>query len=109
MATRQTTVQLARWKGGTHPTLSNITRLMQEKGLRPYKWDTTPNQRYAVRSHNYAKLLYVVEGSLEITLPDENQRLKLRAGDRLEIPARVRHGSVTGRKGATCLEAAIRR
>lgn len=108
MAVKQATVKVSRWRGGKHPTLSNITRLMQEEGLRPYKWDTKPNQRYAVRSHGYKKVLYVVDGSMEIALPDSNQRMKLRSGDRVEIPARVRHGSVTGSRGATCLEAAVR-
>ncbi len=109
MATRQhTAVRLTRWKGGIHPSLSNITRQMHQSGLRPYKWDTKPNQRFATRSHGYTKVLYVVDGSMEITLPDSNQRLKLRSGDRIEVPARVRHGGVSGTKGATCLEAALR-
>jgi len=81
---------------------------MQEEGLRPYRWRTKPNQRYAVRSQGYSKTLFVVEGTIELLLPDGNQRLRLRAGDRIDIPARVRHGSVSGAKGAVCLEAAIR-
>ncbi len=107
MATKQATVKVTRWTGGKHPTLSNITRIMRAEGMRPYKWETQPNQRYAIRSHGYTKVLYLIEGSIEIALPDSNQRTKLRAGDRVEIPARVRHGSVTGRSGAVCLEAAI--
>lgn len=109
MAVQQAVVKVNKWQGSQHPTLSNITRLMQQDGLRPYKWDTKPNQRFAVRSHGYTKVLYLVEGSMEIVLPDSNQRMKLRAGDRMEVPARVRHGGVTGSKGATCLEAAVRR
>lgn len=108
MATKQTAIRLTRWTGGQHPTSSNITRLMQEEGLRPYRWETKPNQRYAVRSQGYSKVLYVVEGTMELLLPDNNQRLRLKAGDRVDIPARVRHGSVSGQKGAVCLEAAIR-
>jgi quercetin dioxygenase-like cupin family protein len=108
MAVKQAAVKVSRWSGSKHPTLSNITRMMREEGLRPYKWDTRPNQRYAVRSHGYTKILFLVEGKMEITLPDSNQRMKLRSGDRVEIPAGVRHGSVTGGKGATCLEAAVR-
>ncbi len=109
MATRQAAIRLTRWSGGQHPTLSKITQEMRENGLRPYKWETKPNQRFAVRSHGYTKILYVVDGAIEVTLPDANQRLKLKSGDRLEIPSRVRHGVITGLQGATCLEAAIRR
>ncbi len=99
-------VRVIRWSGGQHPTLSNITRQMQKEGLRPYVWDNAPNHRYAVRSHGYHKVMYIVEGILEITLPDSNQRVKLRAGDRVEIPAGVRHGAIIGSSGAKCVEAA---
>jgi len=108
MVKKQTAVVVSRWSGSKHPTLSNITRLMQQDGLRPYKWETRPNQRYAVRTHGYAKILFLVSGTLELQLPDSNQRVKMRSGDRIEIPARVRHGSVTGSQGAVCMEAAVR-
>jgi quercetin dioxygenase-like cupin family protein len=81
---------------------------MRKEGLRPYQWDNTPNYRYPVRSHRYDKLLYVVEGMIEIIAPDGNQRARLRAGDRVEIPAGIRHGVIIGSGGAKCVEAATR-
>jgi quercetin dioxygenase-like cupin family protein len=109
MATEESAVRVTRWSGGQHPTLSTITRQMQREGLRPYVWDNTPNHRYAVRSHGYTKVMYVVEGVLEVTLPDSNQRVKLRSGDRVEIPAGIRHGAIVGSTGAKCVEAASNR
>lgn len=109
MSIRQAAVRLTRWNGSQHPTASNITREMRKEGLRPYMWDNTPNFRYGVRSHGYDKILYVVEGSLEITLPDSNQRMRLRPGDRIDIPAGVRHGAIVGSSGARCVEAAVAR
>ena len=106
MAIQQDAVRVIRWTGGHHPTLSVITRQMQKEGLRPYVWDNTPNYRYAVRTHGYNKVMYVVEGNIEVSLPDSNQRVKLRAGDRVEIPAGVRHGAIIGSSGAKCVEAA---
>lgn len=82
---------------------------MQHEGLRPYAWDNRPNYRYAVRSHGFSKIMYVVDGMLEITLPDSNQRVRLRAGDRIEIPAGIRHGAIIGSSGAKCVEAAAQR
>jgi uncharacterized protein YjlB len=100
-------VRIIRWTGGTNPTLSNITRQMRSEGLRPYAWENTPNYRYAVRSHGYLKIMYVTEGTVEILLPDINpQRVRLRAGDRIEIPAGIRHGVIVGPSGAKCIEAA---
>jgi quercetin dioxygenase-like cupin family protein len=107
MAIQHAQVRVTRWSGGQHPTLSVITRQMKKEGLRPYMWDNTPNFRYAVRSHGYDKVLYVVEGTVEVTLPDNNERTKLKAGDRIEIPATVRHGLNVGANGVTCVEAAV--
>lgn len=105
MAHDDNAVRLTRWSGGQHPTLSTITRTMQKEGLRPYVWDNTPNYRYAVRSHTYPKVLYVIEGTLEVHLPDSNDRVRLRPGDRIEIPARVCHGLNVGAQGVKCVEA----
>src|SRR5690606_10540777 len=107
MAIQQDAVRIVRWSGGQHRTLSVITRQMQKENRRPYVWDNTPNYRYAVRTHGYNKVMYVVEGNIEVTLPDSNQRIKLRAGDRVEIPAGVRHGAIIGSSGAKCVEAAV--
>jgi quercetin dioxygenase-like cupin family protein len=104
----KTTVTITRWQGSQHPTMANVVRKMKEEQLRPYMWNNMPNYRYAVRSHNYDKVLYVLDGIVEVTLPDSNQRVKLRAGDRIDIPAGVRHGTNVGSSGAQCVEAASR-
>lgn len=105
----KTQVELTRWQGSQHPTLSAITRQMKKDGLRPYDWKDTPNRRYAVRSHNYHRILYVTSGSLEVIIPDSNQSVKLRPGDRIMLPANVRHGIIVGSTGVECLEAALKR
>jgi quercetin dioxygenase-like cupin family protein len=102
------TVTITRWQGSQHPTKASILRIMKEQNLRPYLWDNTANYRIAVRSHNYDKVLYVLAGSIEVILPDSNQRVKLRVGDRIDIPASVRHGMNLGHTGAECVEAASR-
>jgi quercetin dioxygenase-like cupin family protein len=82
---------------------------MKKDGLRPYDWKDTPNRRYAVRSHNYQRVLYVTTGLLEVILPDVNQTVKLRPGDQISIPANIRHGFIVGSNGVECLEAAIKK
>jgi mannose-6-phosphate isomerase-like protein (cupin superfamily) len=109
MAVKNDAVRIKRWSGGQHPTLSAITRLMKEEGLRPYMWMNMPNHRYAVRSHGYDKVFYVVGGMVEVVFPDSNQRVILRSGDRTDIPAGVRHGTIVGNTGAKCVEASIAR
>jgi quercetin dioxygenase-like cupin family protein len=109
MAVHNDNVRVVRWHGGQHPTVSLITRLMKKEGLRPYMWRNAPNHRYAVRSHGYTKVLYVVDGTLELILPDSNQRVTLRSGDRTDIPAGIRHGAIVGKAGAQCVEASLPR
>lgn len=104
-----TQVQVRRWQGGQHPTMSSVTRLMQQEGLRPYMWTNMPNYRHAVRSHGYDKVLYVIDGTVEITLPDSNQSVRLRAGDRIDVPSGVRHGIIVGSGGVKCVEATVGR
>ncbi len=108
MASKVTTVAITRWQESQHPSMTKIIRNMKEDGLRPYMWSNMPNHRYAVRSHNYDKVLCVIEGNVEITLPESNQRVNLRAGDRIDIPSGVRHGTIVGRSGAQCVEASKR-
>ncbi|MEM9953837.1 MAG: cupin domain-containing protein [Chloroflexota bacterium] len=108
MPSKAQTVSIFRWKGSQHPSMMAIVAQMKEDGLRPYMWSNMPNHRYAVRSHNYDKVLYVIDGTVEVTLPDNNQRVTLKGGDRIDIPAGVRHGTIVGRKGAKCVEASKR-
>ena len=109
MAVVQSVVKVTRWQGGQHPTLLAITQMMRHEGLRPHMWVNSANHRFAVRSHGYHKVLYVIDGVLDITLPDSNQQLRLRGGDRIDIPAGVRYGALVGNSGAKCLEASLSR
>jgi len=97
-------IKVIRWRGGQHPTYQTITQKMQQEGLRPYTWTNGPNCRDTVRSHGYNKVLYCVEGMLEVVLPDVNQTVVLRPGDRMELPRGVRHATIVGPRGAQCVE-----
>lgn len=109
MASADSVVRVVRWRGPQHPSLSTINKLMHQEDLRPYLWSPAPNQRQPVRSNGYHRVLFVVDGAVEVTLPDSNQRITLRSGDRLDVPAGVRHGINVGASGAKCVEAALRR
>jgi hypothetical protein len=100
---RMAEIKVTRWRGSQHPTHQTITQQMAREGLRPYTWTQGPNFRDGVRSHGYSKVLYCVEGVLEIVLPDINQRITLRPGDRVELPRGVRHAAIIGPRGARCV------
>jgi quercetin dioxygenase-like cupin family protein len=80
---------------------------MQADGLKPYLTSYGPSARDGVRSHGYGKVLYCVEGSVEVALPDLRQTLTLKPGDRLELPRGTRYGISVGARGADCLESAV--
>ncbi|HVO44434.1 MAG TPA: hypothetical protein VMT34_17535, partial [Aggregatilineales bacterium] len=93
-------IKVIRWRGSQHPTQQAIITRMQDEGLRPYSWTNGPNFRYAIRSHGYDKVIYCADGVVEVNLPDYNQRVTLRPGDRIDLPRGVRHGTVVGPNGA---------
>jgi quercetin dioxygenase-like cupin family protein len=80
-----------------------LARLREETGG-GYAWSNGPGDRYAAHSHAFEKVLYCVEGSITFFLEDEGGRVELRAGDRLLLPAGVRHSAQVGSAGCLCVE-----
>jgi quercetin dioxygenase-like cupin family protein len=102
-----TTPLVTPWADSTPPTESTLTKLCTEQGLRPYSWSNGPHDTYSAHSHSYAKVIYVVRGSITFGLPELGQQLTLKAGDRLDLPANTVHDAVVGAQGVTCLEAQV--
>src|SRR5260370_9961520 len=100
-------IKLTRWHGAQHPTLQVITRQMEQEGLRPYAWSNGPNFRIAARSHGSTKIMYCLEGSLELLFPDINQSIVLLPGDRLELPRGLPHPPMTAPPGTASLATAL--
>jgi len=78
---------------------------LRAEGLQPSPWSNGPGDRYTAHDHGYDKVIVVDRGSIAFGLPAEGRSIALVAGDRLELPARVRHDAVVGPGGVTCLEA----
>lgn len=97
-------VRVTRWRGGSHPTHAAIVAQLEKIGIRPYTWQQTPNFRFPLRSQGFHKVMCCVEGSLEVLMPDLDQRVLLRPGDRLDIPRGTRHAVIVGPRGARCVE-----
>jgi quercetin dioxygenase-like cupin family protein len=78
---------------------------LRADGLAASTWGNGPGDRYAAHSHGYDKIVVVADGSIDFGLPDDRDRVRLEVGDRLELPAGVRHDALVGPDGVTCLEA----
>jgi quercetin dioxygenase-like cupin family protein len=97
-------VQVDRWERGAPPSAAEARARLGAAAM-PERWSNGPGDVYAVHAHPYRKVLVVVRGAIRFTLPDEGQAVDLRAGDRMVLPAGVRHGAVVGAEGVVCLEA----
>lgn len=74
-------------------------------GLDGRTWGNGPGDRYAAHVHLYDKTLLVLEGSIDLVLPEECQTLRREIGDRLELAAGIVHAAVVGEQGVTGWEA----
>lgn len=92
------------WTDPDAPTQSTLWRRMTEEGLNPYSWANGPHEVYTAHSHSYDKVIYVVQGGIAFGLPELEQQLTLKAGDRLDLPAGTVHDAVVGSQGVVCLE-----
>lgn len=100
-----TAIKIVPWSGEQLPTEAALQHILHSEGLTAYRWSNGPGDRYEAHTHAYHKVLYVVSGSITFGLPDEGQHLTIAAGDRLELPAGVRHDALVGPDGVVCLEA----
>jgi quercetin dioxygenase-like cupin family protein len=97
--------QVTEWPGAKPATEAAIQAELAGEGLRAYAWSNGPSDRYAAHRHSYAKVIYVVRGSITFGLPDSGEALLLTEGDRLDLPAHTSHDALVGSEGVTCLEA----
>jgi uncharacterized protein YjlB len=78
---------------------------LRDEGLDPSAWSNGPGDTYGVHEHGYDKVIAVERGAIRFGLPDTVELVELETGDRLELPAGIRHDALVGPAGVTCLEA----
>jgi quercetin dioxygenase-like cupin family protein len=98
-------IHIRKWDQPTPPQETTLQQLMQDEGLSPFRWSNGPGDVYPAHEHDYFKVIYIVSGSITFGFPIDGEPLTLVAGDRLYLPAGVRHNAVVGADGVVCLEA----
>ena len=102
---KQSEAKVSRWSEEKKPDEATIREILAEEGLHPYRWSNAPGDVYSSHTHSYNKVIYVLSGAITFNLPDSGEKLALKPGDRLDLPAGVSHGAFVGPQGVACLEA----
>jgi len=85
--------------------VTGVEGRMRAEGLDPGSWSNGPGDRYEAHEHGYDKVIVCAAGSIVFGLPDRGASIELATGDRLDLPAGVRHDALAGPQGVRCLEA----
>ena len=89
------------WPHREPPAESALHDILVRDGFDVFRWHDPPGSDYSPHSHDHDESLWVVDG--EITFGAEGVELRLRAGDRLMLPAGTVHTARAGDAGATYL------
>ena len=95
------------WTKEAPPTEENLRENLEEQDLRIFRWSGQPDGAFPAHTHGYHKIIYVIDGSIKFEFPARQQAINLNRGDRLDLPASVRHNARVGMDGVTCLEAHV--
>jgi hypothetical protein len=95
------------WGCPTPPTPAELQTQLLKEGLFPYDWSNSPGDFYPPHVHDYDKVIMVVRGSITWTLPQTEETIETRAGDRIDLPRGTWHAAEVGPQGVTCLEGHI--
>ena len=80
--------------------MSEIRDILQAEGyLDVYDWYDSPEFEYHHHAHVGESVVWVIDGSMDLGLPDE--RIRVSAGQRYEIPAGMLHSATMGPTGCS--------
>ena len=98
-------IHIEKWARQHPATEAELKQIMVSEGLEPLTWSAEAGDVFAEHVHSYHKTIFVVSGSITFGFPIDGEPTVLNVGDRLDLPAGVRHNAVVGPDGVTCLEA----
>ncbi len=84
--------------------MTDLEKDLSSQGYTLHSWSNQAGFWYPVHDHPYHKIIVVLKGSIGFYLPGEKREVKMKAGDRLELPPHTEHSASVGADGVTCLE-----
>jgi quercetin dioxygenase-like cupin family protein len=95
------------WPDDTLPTEDELQDYFENQELKVLRWSQPSQGTMAGHTHGYHKVLFVLEGTVKFEFPTRHQTINLKVGDRLDLPAGVRHNVEAGDAGVRCIEAHV--
>jgi quercetin dioxygenase-like cupin family protein len=95
------------WPDEILPTEDELQDYFENQELKALRWSEPPQGVIDGHTHGYHKVLFVLEGSIKFEFPTRHQTLALKQGDRLDLPAGIRHNAQAGGEGVKCMEAHV--
>lgn len=97
-------VSVKKWSRNSSPTEEAVKALMVKEGVQLYRWSNEPGDIYDAHTHEFHKIIYVIDGSITFNLTDDGESVTLQPGDRMDLAAGAIHQAVVGPDGVVCLE-----
>ena len=95
---------ISRWQAPLLPTRQQMALMLESEGLEPQEESIPPETQVTDRRHPFDEGRIVVSGQLRLDIA--GNRLLLRPGDRILIPANTRHSKqADGAEECVCLYA----
>ena len=96
-------IRVSLWDEPGRPTEETLRARLAADSYQAVKWSSEPATGYPPHAHIYPEVLWLVSGDLTVILPAEKRLIELAAGDRIEIPRGLAHGTMAGADGAVYL------
>lgn len=93
---------VTRWQAQSLPTLEQIKMIFEAEGFEPYHEEFAANSHISDHRHPFDEIRMVAKGVLLLDI--SGNKLLLRAGDRIQIPANTKHSyTVEGSTSCVCV------
>jgi uncharacterized protein YjlB len=93
-----------RWPHGEAPNDELLEAWVRREGMTPEWWSNDAGAVYASHEHDFHKVLFCAAGAITFILGHTGERLRLGAGDRLDLPPGWPHAAIVGDEGVRCVE-----
>lgn len=97
-------VSVKKWNQAGPPTEEAVKALMADEGVQPYRWSNEPGDIYDAHTHEFHKIIYVIDGSITFNLTEDGESVTLEPGDRMDLAPGAVHQAIVGPDGVVCLE-----